>query len=428
MSVVRSNRVCTGRVLVGYVLLLAVLLALPLSMWAGAIKKKKTTAVKTKANLLENIDVSKIVWPSPPSIARVKYTTFFAGEKWDELEATPKAKKKSGWMERVAGTQTDSEKQELHPHFSLVSPYGMGVDTKGKLYVADEKVGAIFIFDTETREVEMIKNGKDAHFGRIIGLTVDDGDRLYVSDAQLRRVLVFNSKHESVDTIDKGLLSPSGLAVDNDSRLLYVADIGLDQVLVFDADSLKLIRKIGTTGHNHELTSKGDFAKPGGVAVDSEGNLYVADTLNNRIQIFDTEGTFLNTFGKAGDGPGYFARPKGVAVDSDGNIWVADGMQDRVQVFNKKGQLLTYLGGHGNLPGQFAALCGITIDKNNRVFTSEQYPGRVQQLKYVTEAEAAAERERRSADSKKKPVAKVEKGKDNSTEAQQSQAQNSATK
>ncbi len=73
-------------------------------------------------------------------------------------------------------------------------------------------------------------------------------------------------------------------------------------------------------------------------------------------------------------------------------------MQDRVQVFNKEGQLLTYLGGHGNLPGQFAALCGITIDKNNRVFTSEQYPGRVQQFRYVTEAEAAAEKARRDAE------------------------------
>jgi sugar lactone lactonase YvrE len=178
------------------------------------------------------------------------------------------------------------------------------------------------------------------------------------------------------------------MAIDKENRLLYVSDIELDQVLVYDSDSFKLLRKIGTTGHNHELTTPGDFAKPTGLAVDQDGNLYVADTLNNRIEVFDADGKFINTFGKAGDGPGYFARPKGVAVDSDDHIWVADGMQDRVQVFNKEAQLLIAFGGHGLLPGQFQGLVGITTDKNNRVFTSEIYPGRVQQFRYVTDSEA----------------------------------------
>ncbi len=63
-------------------------------------------------------------------------------------------------------------------------------------------------------------------------------------------------------------------------------------------------------------------------------------------------------------------------------------MQDRVQVFNNQWQLLIAFGGHGLLPGQFQGLVDIAIDKNNRVFTSEIYPGRVQQFRYVTDAEA----------------------------------------
>jgi DNA-binding beta-propeller fold protein YncE len=116
------------------------------------------------------------------------------------------------------------------------------------------------------------------------------------------------------------------------------------------------------------------------------------------VEIFDADGNFISTFGKAGDGPGYFARPKGIAVDSDGHVWVADTVQDRVQVFDPDGHLLIYLGGHGMLPGQFNAVQGLTIDKKNRVFTSEQYPGRVQAFRYITNDEAKAEKERRDAE------------------------------
>jgi len=192
--------------------------------------------------------------------------------------------------------------------------------------------------------------------------------------------------------------------------LLYVSDVSLDQVLVYDADTLKLLRKIGTTGHNHELTAPGDLAKPTGVAVDKDGNLYVCDTLNDRIEVFDADGVFIRTWGKNGDGPGYFARPKGVAIDSDGHVWVADGMQDRVQVFNPDGQLLIVMGGHGLLPGQYQGLVNVASDtKRNRMYTSEIYPGRVQEFRYVTDAEAdqlRKEREQLRAESAPKPEAK----------------------
>jgi sugar lactone lactonase YvrE len=288
-------------------------------------------------------------------------------------------------MDRLAGTQPQSESKVL---FQLAEPYGLAVDSKNNLYIADQKVGAIFIFNTETRDLDMIKNKTHAHFARIIGLAMDDSDRLFVSDPGMRHVLVFNAAHVAEDVINDGMVNPGALAIDRENRLLYVSDIELDQVLVYDADSLKLLRKIGTAGHHHELTSPGDFARPSGLAVDQEGNLYVCDTLNNRIEIFDADGKFISTFGKNGDGPGYFSRPKGVAIDRDGHIWVADGMQDRVQVFNKEAQLLISFGGHGLLPGQFQGLVGIATDKNNRVFTSEIYPGRVQQFRYVTDAEA----------------------------------------
>ena len=361
----------------------AAVLALALSLLAPGAAfggKKKTDAAKP----VPVIDYSNIVWPNPPAIARIRYTGFYAAEKISQVEEGNDSKK-AKWMDRLAGTQPQSESKVL---YQLAEPYGLAIDSKNQLYIADQKVGAIFIFNTETRELDMIKNKAHAHFNRIIGLAIDDGDRLFVSDPGLRHVLVFNAAHVAEDVITEGIVNPGAMAIDRENRLLYISDIELDQVLVYDADSLKPLRKIGTTGHHHELTTPGDFARPTGLAVDADGNLYVCDTLNNRIEIFDADGKFISTFGKAGDGPGYFSRPKGIAIDNDNHIWVADGVQDRVQVYNQEAQLLISFGGHGLLPGQFQGIVNIATDKNNRVFTSEIYPGRVQQFRYVTDAEA----------------------------------------
>jgi DNA-binding beta-propeller fold protein YncE len=383
-------------------LLMAWALALPVSSYAG--NKKKTTTSDTTDQQpaeivdLSKIDISKLVWPQPPSIPRVRYTTYFAGMKIDRTPAAQKAKPKATWMDRLAGSQSQQEK--FNPKdfpFQLLGPYGMAVDSEGRLYVADQKVGAIFIFNTETRDVELIANGQQAHFGWVNGIAIDDDDRIFVSDGKMHRVLIFNDKHEVVGQINEKLIDPVGLAIDTENRLLYVVDTQADQVVVYDPDSLKELRRIGTCCKNHYLTTPGDFGGASNVAVDKDGNVYVTDTINNRVEIFDADGHFISTFGKAGDGPGYFARPKGIAVDGDGHIWVADQYQDRLQVFNREGQLLTYIGGHGHYPGQFEALVGVAIDKNNRVFTSEQYPGRVQQYRYVTDAEAEQLRKEKAA-------------------------------
>jgi DNA-binding beta-propeller fold protein YncE len=380
------------------VILLAAFVCLGTQTVAFGDKKKKDEAPKPPPV----IDYSNIVWPNPPAIARIKYQAFFSAEKLSQVEGPKTAKQ--GWMDRLAGTAPQQDGGKVL--FQLAQPYGLATDSKGNLYIADNKVGAVFIFDTTTRDLTMIKNKIDAHFVRILGLAMDDNDRLFVSDAGLKHVIIFNAQHKPEDVIADGISEPSGVAIDTQNRLLYVADVALDQVLVYDADSLKLLRKIGTTGKNHELTTPGDFAKPTGVAVDKDGNLYVADTLNDRIEVFDADGAFIRTWGKNGDGPGYFGRPKGVTVDSDGHVWVADGMQDRVQVFTNDGQLCIAMGGHGLLPGQFQGLTNVAADnRRNMIFTAEIYPGRVQQFRYVTDAEAEQQQKDREAQRGKKSSA-----------------------
>jgi DNA-binding beta-propeller fold protein YncE len=367
---------------------LGLTLVSPVVLLAGN-KKKQAATDQTPADKKPQVDISKLVWPQPPDIPRVRYTNYFAGMKIDYTQDTTK-KPKQTWMDRLAGSQSVSDKvNSKNFPFQLLGPYGMSVDSKGRLYVADQKVGAIFIFNTETKETELIRNGFEAHFGLLNSVVVDDDGRIFVSDGKLGKVLIFNAKHQVEAQIREGLVDPVGLAIDKENRLLYVVDTQLDQVLVYDADTLKPLRRIGTCGKKHTLTTPGDFALPTDVAVDKDGNVYVTDTLNWRVEVFDADGKFISQFGKHCDAIGCFKRPKGIAVDSDGHIWVVDTGMALVQAYDRDGELLGYVGGPGRNLGQFNDPMGIAIDQNNRMFVSEQYPwGRVQQFRYITDAEA----------------------------------------
>ncbi len=403
MRAVRDNSTVRKAVML-LALVVSLLAVLPLS---AKDKKKnlqpdddqKKSSYVDRRQFWEHLDLSKIVWPNPPAITRIKYLTYWSGEKFVDKK---QEKKKQGWMERMAGVTT-GETIDSKPRWQLVFPNGIAVDKKGLVYIADSKVRAIFIVNADTGEYSMIKNGSDGNFKWLTGLAIDDTDRLFASDSTLKHVVVFGPNHKVEGVISEGLYDPGGIAIDNENRLLYVTDAEQDLVMVYDADPpYKLLRRLGKPGTKHTSTAEGEFAKPTNVAVDKEGNVYVADTWNNRIQIFDADGEFIRAWGKNGDGPGYFARPKGIAVDGDGHVWVADAVQDRVQVFTPEGRLLIYMGGHGLYPGQFQSLINLTIDKKNRVLTTEQMPGRMQVFAYVDNAAALAEKERRDAEAKKK--------------------------
>ena len=360
---------------------------------AQAGKNKKKPAIEEHApQPLPEIDTRNLVWPDPPEVARIRWLEQYRGEPKSAQPIAAKPKKKESWMLRMAGIQPlEVDKTDLK--YKLVRPYGVAVDSKGNIYAADTYVGAVFIFNPETKAVDFIRNGRDARFKALIGLTIDDADRLFVTDSGLQRIFVFDANHKFQATFGSDRLGrPSGVAVDNKNRFIYVTDVLKNNVVVYDLDSFKYLRTVGGPPEKAGDDAPGTFARPTNIAVAANGDLYVSDTLNSRIQIFDAGGTFLSTFGKGGDGPADFARPKGISIDSDGHLWVADADQNRVKVYDKQGRLCAFFGEYGYFPGQFALPSGIAIDKNNRVIVAEQIlNGRLQVFRYITDAEAAGE-------------------------------------
>src|SRR5258708_4976663 len=120
-------------------LLLATAVVSPLGLQADQKKKKGDAKAETEAKI-KAIDYSNIVWPNPPAIARIKYTNWYASDKTVRNMQGNKAKK-SAWMDRLAGTQSNDE--VLKRPFEVLQPYGIAVDSDGLLYAADQKVGAI---------------------------------------------------------------------------------------------------------------------------------------------------------------------------------------------------------------------------------------------------------------------------------------------
>jgi len=106
----------------------------------------------------------------------------------------------------------------------------------------------------------------------------------------------------------------------------------------------------------------GQFGGLNDAALDSNGNIYVPDRSNHRIQKFDRHGNYLDQWGTFGSGNGQFHDPKGIALDSAGNIYVADRRNDRVQKFDSAGVYLDQWGSFGPGDGQFDKPQRITVD------------------------------------------------------------------
>ena len=111
----------------------------------------------------------------------------------------------------------------------------------------------------------------------------------------------------------------------------------------------------------------------------------MTDAFNFSVKVFDQSGKLVRTIGSAGDGPGTFARPKGVALDSESHIYIIDASFDNYQIFNQIGQLLLYVGSTGKKPGQFFMPNGIFIDAEDRIYISDSYNQRVQIFQYLKE-------------------------------------------
>ena len=210
-------------------------------------------------------------------------------------------------------------------------------------------------------------------------MVLDSKDNIYVSDEHQNKIAVYSARQRVLEWGEAGdgygaLNGPAGMAFDDEDNL-YVVNSLSGTVQKFTSDGHFLLGW-GTTG-----TGEGQFQRPWGITVDNQGSVYVADWGNNRVQKFTPDGNCLLTFGGAkhhqyraptweevdltDEFPGSLNHPTNVAVDGDGDIYIADWGNGRVQIYAPDGEFIATLWGDST---DFSPWAQAVVDANPDVY------------------------------------------------------------
>ena len=316
-------------------------------------------------------DEPAIVWPAPPEVPRYA----FIGHLYGESNRTRADEERRGFARFMAavvgldGQQGDS--------FDLVQPQQVCSDGRGRVYVADTGRQAVIVFDEKLGEFFVWnETNLNIPFLSPVGVACA-AEAIWVTDSELSLVYRLDRDGSMLGTIERGVLvRPTGISHDAQGERFFVSDTGADDIKVFDKQG-SLIDVWGNA-RDGEVGLNG----PTFVAYHDD-RLYVADSLNARIQVFEGNGDYRGTLGERGLYIGNLTRPKGIALDSDGNVYVTESYYDHLLIFNAQGELLLAMGGSGVEPGQFLQPTGLWIDGRDRIFVSDMLNRRISMFQYL---------------------------------------------
>ncbi len=313
--------------------------------------------------------------PIPPDLnleggRKLSYERSFSSE----FEVKPKRGFWTRLVDVVAG------EPDFH---SMVRPYSVVTDSRGRVIVTDPGAVGVHVFDFQEKKYKFLTRAEEEKDPLLAPqcVAVDAHDNIYVTDSEAGKIFVFdaNGKYQRVIGSLKGgegyFKRPTGIAVDSDTQRIYVTDTLRNKIFMLDLQG-SVLQTIGRNG-----SGEGEFNYPTELRLDGD-NLIVVDAMNFRVQVLDRSGIFRFSIGGIGDSTGAMFRPKGVGVDSEGDLYVVDGLWGMVQVFNRKGELLYYFGAKGADAGQFQLPAGISIDRHDRIFVVDSFNRRIQVFHY----------------------------------------------
>lgn len=311
-----------------------------------------------------------IVWPAPPDTPRVRYVGELRGE--DSLGVPPRGLAALG--EVLAGPR---------PKAAFVRPCAVAVAGE-VVFVADTGLAGVHRLDLAQRTYALLRGAPGERLKAPIDVAIV-GERVVVADRGRAALEWFDVSGAWRRTErHPELAAPVAVAWDDARTTLWLADAAA-HALFAARDGAALVKAAGGRG-----AGPGEFNFPCAVAPGRDA-VFVADSMNFRVQVLDAGGRPVAAFGRKGDAAGDFALPRDVAVDSEGHVYVLDNQFENVQIFDAQGRLLLAFGRGGRGPGEFSLPSGITIDALDRIWIADSYNRRVQVFQYL--AQGAEQRE-----------------------------------
>lgn len=313
-------------------------------------------------------------WPPPPEQARYALVTVLIGERnflAPDHETTTKARAVLNWLVGLIVGEPE--------YIELRRPVSGMTDRHGRVLVVDASHRAVVVFDMAARRLLLWRSvARAERFRSPVAIAPDGDDGFLVTDSELGAVIHLGPDGAPLGRFGDRILSrPTGIARDDQTGLVYVADTAEHNIKVFDRDGT-LVDILGGKGD-----APGSFNAPTHLLFHG-GRLYVVDTLNFRVQVFDRDGEVRLSFGGLGLFVGNMTRPKGVAVGGGERIYVVESYYDHLLVFDAEGRLLLPIGGTGADVGQFFLPAGVWTDAQRRVYVADMFNGRVVVFKELT--------------------------------------------
>ncbi len=240
----------------------------------------------------------------------------------------------------------------------LDKPYGVAMHD-GKIYVCDTN-HTVLIFDFNKKTLGLMEGAKGK--GKLIqpiNISIDKDGNKYVSDVIRGQVVMFDKNDFFVRAYGTaGDWKPVDAVVYEDK--LYVADTKNGEIKVFNRETGEIVQRFGATG---EPANR--LGLPTNIAFDSEGYLHVSDSGRFQIVKLDRDGNVRGAIGSHGSQLASFARPRGIALDREDRVFAVDAAFDNVQIFTKEGQLLLFFGKSGIGPGDLYLPAKVAVDYKN---------------------------------------------------------------
>jgi len=303
----------------------------------------------------------------------------FAGQQ----SQTPAPHLKAGMKVQFEHVMTIGSKGRGEGQFQYVEDFAW--DINGNLLVTDAVNANVQVFNKTTGDFITQFGGpgdEEERFEKPEGIAVDPFGNIFVADHLSGYIKKFDKNHNHLKTFSDFGTEPGenmeAEFMDIANGLLYMADTGNNRVEVFDLEGhFQFV--FGGKG-----SAPGKMRRPEAAKADSQGNIWVSDFGNNRIQLHSKEGKFLKQWGKEGSAPGEFRKPTGIAIDSYDNIYVGELHNDRIQVFDKDFNLIARWGKFGNQVGEFGKIHGLIVDDRGYVYVADTANNRIQVFKPVS--------------------------------------------